>query len=140
MTAGTGVLHSEFNHSGDDQAHLLQIWILPEQNGLQPGYEQKFFPRDDRRNQWRLVGSRDGRDDSLTIHQQVNLYSTELDRHTKLDYHFDERCRGFLQVVRGKIDVNGKQLVAGDAVATRDQDVLSVWARENAEMLLFDMA
>ena len=69
MTAGTGVLHSEFNASQDDQAHLLQIWILPERNGLEPGYEQKLFPREEKHNQWRLVGSRDGRDGSLTIHQ-----------------------------------------------------------------------
>ena len=65
MTAGTGVLHSEFNHSEDVQAHLLQIWILPERNGLEPGYEQKLFPSEEKRNQWRLVGSRDGRDGSF---------------------------------------------------------------------------
>ena len=89
MTAGTGVLHSEFNHSQEEQAHLLQIWILPERNGLEPGYEQKLFPNEEKRNTWRIVGSRDGRDGSLTIHQDVNLLSTELEASEELDYVFD---------------------------------------------------
>ena len=117
MTAGTGVLHSEFNASATDRAHLLQIWILPEQNGLEPGYEQKLFPVEEKRNRWRLVGSRDGRDGSLTIHQDVNLLSTELEAGEELDYVFDGRRRGFLQVVRGGIEVDGESLSAGDAVA-----------------------
>ena len=97
MTAGTGVFHSEFNHSAVDRAHLLQIWILPEQSGLEPGYEQKLFPTGEKHNQWRLVGSRDGRDGSLTIHQDVNLRSTVLDADRELDYEFDGRRRGFMQ-------------------------------------------
>jgi len=140
MTAGTGVLHSEFNHSQEEQAHLLQIWILPEQNGLEPGYEQKLFPSEEKRNTWRIVGSRDGRDGSLTIHQDVNLLSTELDAGKELEYAFDGRRRGFLQVVRGSVDVDGETLSAGDAVATQDQPALTVRAREDTELLLFDMA
>jgi redox-sensitive bicupin YhaK (pirin superfamily) len=140
MTAGTGVFHSEFNHSQDEQAHLLQIWILPEHNGLEPGYEQKLFPSEEKQNQWRLVGSRDGRDGSLTIHQDVNLWSTELQQDHELDYAFDGRRRGFMQVVRGTVEVNGKQVSAGDAVATQDQDAISVRAVEDSELLLFDMA
>jgi redox-sensitive bicupin YhaK (pirin superfamily) len=101
MTAGTGVLHSEFNASQTDKAHLLQIWILPERNGLEPGYEQKLFPVEDKRNRWRLVGSRDGRDGSLTIHQDVNLCSTVLDAGKSIDYSFEGRRRGFVHVVRG---------------------------------------
>ena len=139
MTAGTGVMHSEFNHSADEQAHLLQIWILPERNGLEPGYEQKLFPKEEKHNQWRLVGSRDGRDGSLTIHQDVNLLSTVLDAGAELDYAFAGRRRGFLQVVRGAVEVNGESLVAGDAVATQDQDALTVRATADAELLLFDM-
>jgi len=140
MTAGTGVMHSEFNHSTDDMAHLLQIWILPERNGLEPGYEQKLFPGEEKHNQWRLVGSRDGRGGSLTIHQDVSLYSTVLDSNTEIDFSFEGRRRGFLQVVRGTVDIAGQELFAGDAVATRDQESLSVRAVSSTELLLFDMA
>ncbi|MDH3613297.1 MAG: pirin family protein [Gammaproteobacteria bacterium] len=140
MTAGTGVMHSEFNHSADDQAHLLQIWILPERNGLEPGYEQKLFPTDEKRKQWRLVGSRDGRDGSLTIHQDVNLYSSVLDENDTIDFTFDGRRRGFLQIVKGAVDIEGQKLVAGDAIATQDQESLSIRAAARSEMLLFDMA
>ena len=140
MTAGTGVFHSEFNHSEEEQAHLLQIWILPEKNGLDPGYEQKLFPREEKLNQWRLVGSRDGRNGSLTIHQDVNLWSTVLDENAEIDYAFDGNRRGFLQVVHGAVSIEGEQLSAGDAVATQGQPVLSLRAIEDSELLLFDMA
>ena len=140
MTAGTGIMHSEFNHSMDDEAHLLQIWILPEQNGLEPGYEQKLFPPEEKSNRWRLVGSRDGRDGSLTIHQDVNLYSTELDENTALDYEFNGQRRGFIQVVRGSVDIAGQTLVAGDAIMTRDEQTLRFSAIERSELLFFDMA
>jgi redox-sensitive bicupin YhaK (pirin superfamily) len=140
MTAGTGVFHSEFNHSADEQAHLLQIWILPERNGLEPGYEQKLFPSEEKRNQWRLVGSRDGRDGSLTIHQDVNLWSTELDDGEKIAYEFNGKRRGFMQVVRGSIEVEGETLEAGDALATQDHESFAVRANNSAELLLFDMA
>ena len=140
MTAGTGVFHSEFNHSKDEQAHLLQIWILPEKNGLEPGYEQKLFPKEEKYNQWRIVGSRDGRDGSLTIHQDINLSSTVLDEGVEINYTFDGRRRGYLQVVKGTIEIDGEQLSAGDAVATEDQPALTVKAVEESELLLFDMA
>lgn len=139
MTAGTGVLHSEFNHSTESQAHLLQIWILPERNGLEPGYEQKLFPREEKRNHWRLVGSRDGRNGSLTIHQDLDLFSTIMDADAELDYAFRERRRGFVQVVRGAVEIDGETLVAGDAIATQDQPALTIRATDEAELLLFDM-
>lgn len=140
MTAGTGVLHSEFNHSKQDKAHLLQIWILPERNGLEPGYEQKLFPREEKLNRWRLVGSHDGRDGSLTIHQDVSVYSAVLEKDAELDFEFAGRRRGYLQVARGAIEVDGKVVSAGDAVAMQDQASFSVRASEDAELLLFDMA
>ena len=140
MTAGTGVLHSEFNASQTDKAHLLQIWILPERNGLEPGYEQKLFPAGDKHNRWRLVGSRDGRDGSLTIHQDINLWSTVLDAGETNDFHFENHRRGFVQVVRGAVEIGGEPLEAGDAVATVDQPTLSTKATSDAELLLFDMA
>ena len=140
MTAGTGVLHSEFNHSSEDQAHLLQIWILPEQKGLEPGYEQKLFPTEQKRNRWCLVGSRDGRDESLTIHQDVNLYSTDLDEGAETEFEFDNSRQGFLQVVRGSIEIDGEELDAGDAVTMQDQAAFKVRALQDSELLFFDMA
>ena len=140
MSAGTGVLHSEFNPSAEERAHLLQIWILPERNGLEPGYEQKLFPADEKRNRWRLVGSPDGRDGSLTIHQDVRLLSAVLEAGTALDYAFDNRRRAFLQVVRGSVEAGGETLAAGDALAAVDSASLPVRAIDDAELLLFDMA
>jgi len=140
MTAGTGVYHSEFNHSKQDKAHLLQIWILPERAGLQPGYEQKLFPDEEKRNRWRVVASRDGRDGSLTIHQDVILSSTILDEGGEIDYTFADGRRGFAQIVHGSITVDSEELSAGDAVALQDQRTISIKAKEEAEILLFDMA
>ena len=139
MTAGTGVFHSEFNHSDEDQAHLLQIWILPEENGLEPGYEQKLFPKEEKHNQWRVVCSRDGRDGSLTIHQDVILLSAVLDEGKEIDYNFDGERSGFLQVVRGEVEIDGQKLSAGDAVAAQNQRSISVTAVGESEVLLFDM-
>ncbi len=140
MTAGTGVMHSEFNASQSEQAHLLQIWILPERNGLEPGYEQKLFPDHEKRNRWRVVASRDGRDGSLTVHQDIELHSTLLDAGTSLEYAFGERRRGFVQVVSGDVEVDSQQLTAGDAVALADQASFHARATSGAELLLFDMA
>jgi redox-sensitive bicupin YhaK (pirin superfamily) len=140
MTAGTGITHSEFNHSNSERVHFLQIWILPEANNLEPGYEQKLFPAAERSNRWRLVGSRDGRDGSLTIHQDVSLLATLVDAGTELDYAFDGPRRGFLQVVRGSVDIDADTLSAGDAAAMQNHASLVLKAREEAELLLFDMA
>ena len=140
MTAGTGISHSEFNHSKETQAHLLQIWILPEKEGLEPGYEQKLFPTEQKRNRWCLVGSRDGRDGSLTIHQDLNLYSTELDEGVETTLEISKLRRGFLQVVRGSIELDGAELVAGDAVSMQDQAAFPIRANQESELLFFDMA
>ncbi|MGI9220547.1 MAG: pirin family protein [Woeseiaceae bacterium] len=139
MTAGTGVLHSEFNHSPDQQAHLLQIWILPEENGLEPGYEQKLFPRDEKQDRWQIVGSRDGRDGSLTIHQDIILASTLLKKGSAISYRFNDARRGFLQVVSGAVAVGEETVSAGDAIAIQDQAEISIAAHEASELLLFDM-
>ena len=140
MTAGTGVMHSEFNHSDEDQAHLLQVWILPEQNGLDPSYEQKLFPPEQKQNQWCLVGSRDGRDGSLTIHQDLNLYSIILDDGVETELDISTARRGFLQVVRGSVEIDGAELEAGDAVSMQDQAAFSIRAIQGSELLFFDMA
>jgi hypothetical protein len=139
MTAGTGVLHSEFNASDSELVHLLQIWILPEQNSLTPGYEENHFSREDRQNQWRLIGSRDGRLGSLTIHQDLDLYASVLGSGERLEHSIpDGRC-GFLQVARGSIAIDGDELAAGDGAALNSPHILSVVATTDAEILLFDM-
>lgn len=140
MTAGTGVRHSEFNHSQEEPVHFLQIWIIPEAKGLEPGYEQTLFPREDRLNRLRLVGSRDGRDGSLTIHQDVDLYASVLEsgRTVTLDDVAERRI--FVQVVAGDIDVNGTRLAAGDGVKLEDQATLTISAIDEAEFLLFNLA
>jgi len=139
MTAGTGVQHSEFNHSENTELHLLQIWIFPEKNDLQPGYEQIPYSRDDKLNQLKLVGTRDGRDGSITIHQDIDLYASvlEQDNDVTLDLSMDRKA--FVQVVSGDIVVNGEQLSAGDGVQLAGERSISILASTDAEFLLFDM-
>lgn len=140
MTAGTGVLHSEFNHSQDEELHLLQIWLLPERKNLEPGYEQRAVPREEKLNRLRLIGSRDGRDGSLTIHQDVDLYASVLEtgKQVRLDGVGDRRI--FVQVVAGDIDVNGAQLSAGDGLQLTGADDVHVSANSESEFLLFNLA
>jgi len=140
MTAGTGVLHSEFNHSQDEELHLLQIWIFPDRRNLAPGYEQKLFPREEKHNQLRLVGSRDGRDGSLTIHQDVELYASVLDAGCSVSLADVGERRVFVQVVAGILEVNGERLVAGDGVKVENEKAVDITAIEEAEFLLFNLA
>ena len=140
MTAGTGVMHSEFNHSQDEELHLLQIWFLPERRNLEPGYEQRAVPREEKLNRLRLIGSRDGRDESLTIHQDVDLYASVLEagKQTQLGGVGDRRI--FVQVVAGDIDVNGAQLSAGDGLQLMATDDVVISAISESEFLLFNLA
>ena len=140
MTAGTGVLHSEFNHSQDEELHLLQIWFLPERNNLEPGYEQQAVPREEKLNRLRLIGSRDGRDGSLTIHQDVDLYASILEagNSVQLDGVGDRRI--FVQVIAGDIEVNGAQLSAGDGLQLTDADEVAVAASSDSVFLLYNLA
>ena len=141
MSAGTGVMHSEMNASGDRPVHFLQIWILPEEKGLAPGYEQKHFTPETRQDQWRLVGSQDGRDGSVTIHQDVTLHAATLSEGKQLTYDLPPNRQAWLQVVKGRAHVEGETLTAGDAVAANDVASLSVVSQANeTEMLLFDLA
>lgn len=140
MTAGTGVQHSEFNHSVDDQVHFLQIWILPERAGLEPGYEEKRFEREEKLDQLRLVGSRDGRNQSVTIHQDVDLYAGVLTEGTELTHVFTGNRKGWVQVVRGEVTLDGRTLSAGDGAAIAELDQVTITAASEAEILLFDMA
>jgi redox-sensitive bicupin YhaK (pirin superfamily) len=140
MSAGTGVLHSEFNDSEDSPVHFLQIWVMPEKNDLPPGYEQHHYPREEKLNRWKLVASREGRDDSLTIHQAVDLYAAVLEKDHLLEYEFSDDRRGFLQVVRGSIRTPDENLQQGDALMIENRERLEIQADAEAELLLFDMA
>lgn len=139
MSAGTGVTHSEFNGSQADPVHFLQIWITPEQRGLEPGYEQRAFAPADLADQWRLIASRTPRDGALKIHQDVDLYAARLDAAHELTYVPAEGRKLWLQVARGAVEVDGETLNAGDAAAWTDADTLAVRALDAAELLLFDM-
>jgi redox-sensitive bicupin YhaK (pirin superfamily) len=140
MTAGTGVLHSEFNRSADQELHLLQIWILPEKNALEPGYEQTLFAREDKLNQLRLVASRDGREGSLTIHQDVDLYASVLQAGEEISLGEERERRFFVQVVAGELIINGVELFAGDGAMLDDEKTLTFAARRDAEFLVFNLA
>lgn len=139
MTAGTGVAHSEFNPSNDSELHLLQIWIFPERNGLQPGYEQLHFPREDKLNRLRLIGSRDGREGSITIHQDVDLYASVFETGHTVKQRVRPGRKVFIQIIKGGIDVNGESLSAGDGAKMEDVSELVITAVSEAEFLVFDM-
>jgi redox-sensitive bicupin YhaK (pirin superfamily) len=139
MTAGTGILHSEFNHSQDTELHLLQIWIYPEKNGLEPGYEQTRFAREEKLNRLRLVGSRDGREGSITIHQDVDLYASVLEPGKALSLELRNDRKVFIQVIHGDITVNSQALSAGDGAALEVEQALQINASSEAEFLVFDM-
>jgi hypothetical protein len=140
MSAGTGVTHSEFNHSPAAVVHLLQIWILPERTGLPPSYEQRAFTPAERRGVLRLVASRDGRDGAVTVHQDVDLYATLLAAGDRVALALRSQRHAWVQVVRGDVLVNDAALTAGDGAALSDERAVGVEATADAELLLFDLA
>lgn len=139
MTAGTGIRHSEFNPSPDAPVHLLQIWLLPERNGLVPGYEQREFPLAEK-DHLHLVASRDGRDGSLTIHRDVDLLAGRLSSGASVERRLRPGRLGWLQVARGTATLNGLHLGTGDGAAIKDEPTLAIKADDDAEILFFDMA
>jgi redox-sensitive bicupin YhaK (pirin superfamily) len=139
MTAGAGVRHSEFNASDSELVHFLQIWILPERDGLEPSYEQKNFPDAEKRGRLRLIGSRDGRDGSVTIHQGVDLYAALVGDGERIRYALAEGRKGWVQLARGSASLNDRQLGPGDGVAIEGPVEIDVAATSDAEILLFDM-
>jgi len=139
MTAGSGVQHSEFNHSRNEELHLLQIWMFPEKKDLEPGYEQKMFARDDKLNQLRLIASRDGRNGSVTVHQRVDLYASVLQEDNELEMGIAESNKVFVQVVSGEITVNGQVVTGGDGVQLSEESHLTIGCQVEAEFLVFDM-
>jgi redox-sensitive bicupin YhaK (pirin superfamily) len=140
MTAGTGILHSEFNPSPTDEVHLLQIWLFPEARGLTPGYEQKAFSQGDLQNALRLVASRTGRDGSVTIHQDADVFVAALGRGKSLNHELRPGRFAWLQVARGSVEVGGHDLGPGDGVAVSDERSLEITGREGSEIVVFDLA
>lgn len=139
MSAGTGVHHSEFNASAYEPVHFLQIWILPERRGFEPSYQQKAFLDDAKRGRLRLIGSRDGRDGSITIHQDVDLYATVLDDGETVTHQLVFDRKGWLQVVRGRVRLEDKELTAGDGIAMDTANTITLTGLSETEVLLFDM-
>lgn len=143
MSAGTGVLHSEFNHSKSDEVHLLQIWILPEKRGLEPSYEQKFFADEEKLNRFRVVASRDGRDGSVKIHQDGSIHAALVEEGKSATYTLEKGRYAWVHVARGSVTLNGKTLNAGDGAAISDEEKLTLVGNtvgKKAEVLLFDLA
>ncbi|CAJ1404348.1 unnamed protein product [Effrenium voratum] len=140
MSAGSGVRHSEYNHSDTDPVHFLQIWIVPEADGLKPSYEQKAFPDAERRDTLKLIGSRNGREGSVVIHQDVDLWASLLSAEKSVSFDIKPDRKVWLQIVKGKLSVDGLSLAAGDGLGLLDAGKIDLVAQENCEFLLFDLA
>ena len=140
MSAGTGVTHSEFNHSPSEGVHFLQIWIVPEARGLAPGYEQRRFEAADRQGRLRLIAARDGRDGAVTVHQDVAVYAALLAPGQTAAHDFAAGRYGWLQVARGQVRVGEQTLQAGDGAAIQAHERVEIVGVEAAELLLFDLA
>ena len=139
MSAGTGVVHSEFNGSDSEPVHFFQIWILPQKRGLQPGYEQKLIPLEERRGRLRLLVAPGGTDGALDIHQDVRLFSAILDQGQSVEHSLATGRGAWIQVAKGSIDVNGKRLDRGDGAAIENEPTIAITANESSEFLLFDL-
>ena len=140
MSAGTGIRHSEFNHSKTEPVHFLQIWVVPDREGIAPRYEQKTFPDVDKRRKLRLVGSSDGRDGSVVVHQDVRLFAALLNADEQVTHALQSGRKGWLQIVRGTVTMNGHDLAAGDGAAVTGEPALKVTAKVDAtEILMFDL-
>jgi redox-sensitive bicupin YhaK (pirin superfamily) len=139
MSAGTGITHGEFNPSPDEPVHLYQIWLFPERNGIEPSYEQKRFAEDERRNRLRLVASRDAAEGSLRIHQDARIYLSLLDEGKSVSHQLDSGRHAWLQVLRGRVSLNGQSLQTGDGAAVSEESLLTIQADGPAEVMLFDL-
>lgn len=139
MTAGTGVRHSEFNHSKTEGVHFLQIWIQPSQAGIEPGYEEKHFTPDSKQGKLRLIASSDGRDGSVLIHQDAAIYATILNGSDQVEHALGEGRAGYVHLIRGTATVNGVTLKAGDALKVIAENSVVINGAEAAELLVFDL-
>jgi len=140
MSAGRGVMHSEFNHKADETTHFLQIWLLPNQRGIAPGYEQKRFDAADKRGRLRLVASPDGADGSVTVHADARLFAGLFDGDETAGLALDPARKSYVHLVRGELAVNGRRLATGDAAMIEGESALELSAGREAEVLVFDLA
>jgi redox-sensitive bicupin YhaK (pirin superfamily) len=139
MTAGTGVRHSEFNHSDTERVHFLQIWIQPSAANIEPGYEEKHFSPESKAGKLRLIASEDGRDGSVVIHQNAAIYATLLDEGDSVTHPLDEERLAYVHVIRGAVSVNGTALKSGDALKLSGETQVALTNAEAAEVLVFDL-
>jgi redox-sensitive bicupin YhaK (pirin superfamily) len=139
MSAGRGVRHSEFNHAPDATTHFLQIWIEPAVRGIEPGYEQKHFDAESKRENLRLVASSDGREGSVTIHADASIYAGLFDGAQRLHRPLDAARKTYVHAVRGEVEVNGRTLKGGDALLIENEPALDIGPARDAEVLVFDL-
>lgn len=139
MSAGTGILHSEYNPSETESVHLLQIWIIPSETGIQPSYEQQKFNLEDSGEKLKLIAAPKGKNGAVTLHQDVNLYAGILQDGDRISYNLPENRYAWLQVARGRVNLNGISLDAGDGVAISEEPEINLTGEYNAEILLFDL-
>jgi redox-sensitive bicupin YhaK (pirin superfamily) len=139
MSAGTGISHSEYNASPTEAVHFLQIWIMPNKTRLAPAYEQRALPLDEHRGKWTLIASEAGRDGSVTVHQNIDIWAARFAAGAQASFRLKSGRHGFAQVARGAITFNGTTLNAGDGAAASEEEILEISAVEAAELLLFDL-
>jgi hypothetical protein len=140
MSAGRGVMHSEFNHAKDKTTHFLQIWIQPNVRGIEPGYEQKSFTVEEKRGQLRLVASPDGADGSVVVHADARMYAGLFDGTEAASLTLDPHRKVYVHLVRGELEVNGQALQGGDAAKLENESTLTLGGGKDAEVLVFDLA
>lgn len=139
MSAGTGVSHSEFNHSSTERVHFLQIWISPNVTGINPSYEEKHFDSASKIGQLRLIASQDGKDGSVLIHQDASIYASILNSNTSLTHQLAQGRTGYVHLIRGQVEVNGIKLTTGDALKIQEESLLEFSNAVDAELLMFDL-
>ncbi|BAY64487.1 pirin domain-containing protein [Calothrix brevissima NIES-22] len=140
MSAGTGITHSEYNHSQTESVHFLQIWMLPNELGLKPRYEQKNFPNEEKRGQLRLIAAKDARDGAVKVYQDLDLYASVLEKGDVVTFQVQRDRYVWLHVAQGVATVNGKELKAGDGVQVSGEETLEISTNASGEILLFDLA
>jgi quercetin 2,3-dioxygenase len=140
MSAGTGIQHSEFNNSASEPVHFLQIWMLPDRQNISPRYDQRDFPLTEKQGKLRLVASKDGREGSVVIHQDINLYVSVLSTGERITFQTPPNRFAWVQVARGMATLNGESLREGDGVQINSPELLEMTTESDAEVLLFDLA
>jgi redox-sensitive bicupin YhaK (pirin superfamily) len=139
MSAGSGVQHSEFNHSKTNSVHLFQVWILPAAKNTKPSYEQKFFAPEEKKNKLRLIASKDSRDGAIAVHQDVEMYASLLDKDKELAFSMKPGRYGWIQLGKGELKINDVTLHAGDGAAISKEQALKFKAVKDSEFIFFDL-